>query len=60
MCGIETMSKTNFDLYLEENLKEPDFAARYAEAGEAWDIAVQLSASDDARSACPQQDQPGL
>lgn len=38
------MSKTNFDLYLEENLKNPDFAARYADAGEAWDIALQLSA----------------
>lgn len=33
--------KTNFDLYLEEQLKNPDFAARFAKAGEAWDIAVQ-------------------
>ncbi|MEX2491448.1 MAG: helix-turn-helix transcriptional regulator [Nitrospirales bacterium] len=38
------MSKTNFDSYLEENLRDPDFAARFAEAGEAWDIALQLSA----------------
>ena len=38
------MRKTNFDLYLEENLKDPDFAARYAESGEAWDVALQLSA----------------
>lgn len=38
------MSNTNFDVYLEENLKDPVFAARYAEAGEAWDIALQLSA----------------
>jgi transcriptional regulator with XRE-family HTH domain len=38
------MSKTNFDHYLEENLKDSEFAARYAEAGEAWDIALQLSA----------------
>ncbi len=60
MFGIETMSKTNFDLYLEENLKDPDFAARFAEADEAWDIALQRPASDDARSAGSKQDQPGL
>ncbi|MCC5849032.1 MAG: helix-turn-helix transcriptional regulator [Verrucomicrobia bacterium] len=38
------MSKTNFDSYLEENLRDPDFAGRFREAGEAWDIALQLSA----------------
>ncbi|MGA0332385.1 MAG: helix-turn-helix domain-containing protein [Kiritimatiellia bacterium] len=38
------MKKTNFDTYLEKNLKDPEFSARYAEAGEAWDIALQLSA----------------
>ncbi len=38
------MSKTNFDSYLEENLKDPAFAVRFVEAGEAWDIALQLSA----------------
>ena len=36
--------QTNFDKYLEDQLKDPDFAARFAEAGEAWDIAVQLAA----------------
>ena len=35
---------TNFDRYLDENLKEPAFAARFKEAGEAWDVAVQLAA----------------
>jgi hypothetical protein len=60
MCGIETMSKTNFDRYLEENLKDPDFAARFAEAGKAWDIALQLPTSDDARNTKPQKDQPSL
>lgn len=35
---------TNFDRYLEEQLKEPDFAARFKEAGEAWDVALQLAA----------------
>jgi len=60
MFGIETMSKTNFDLYLEENLKDLDFAARYAEADEAWDIALQRPASDHERSAGSKHDQPGL
>jgi len=36
--------KTNFDSYLEEQLKNTDFAARFAKAGEAWDIAVQIAA----------------
>jgi transcriptional regulator with XRE-family HTH domain len=35
---------TNFDSYLEEQLKDPDFAARFKKAGEAWDIAMQLAA----------------
>jgi transcriptional regulator with XRE-family HTH domain len=38
------MKKTNFDLYLEEQLKEPDFAERFERAGEAWDVALQLAA----------------
>lgn len=38
------MSKTNFDLYLEEQLKDPDFAERFERAGEAWDVALQLAA----------------
>jgi transcriptional regulator with XRE-family HTH domain len=38
------MKKTNFDLYLEEQLKDPDFAARFERAGEAWDVALQIAA----------------
>jgi len=38
------MKKTNFDLYLEEQLKDPDFAERFEKAGEAWDVALQLAA----------------
>ena len=38
------MSKTNFDLYLEEQLKDPDFAERFERAGEGWDVAMQLAA----------------
>jgi transcriptional regulator with XRE-family HTH domain len=36
--------KTNFDKYLEEQLKDPKFAERFQEAGEAWDIALQIAA----------------
>ncbi len=35
--------KTNFDLYLEEHLKDPAFAERFTKAGQAWDIAIQLT-----------------
>ena len=38
------MSKTNFDLYLEEQLKDPGFAERFERAGEAWDVAMQHAA----------------
>ena len=38
------MSKTNFDLYLEEQLQDPTFAARFAQAGDAWDVALQIAA----------------
>ena len=34
--------KTNFDLYLEEQLKDPGFAQKFIKAGEAWDVAIQL------------------
>ena len=41
------MSKTNFDLFLEEQLRDPDFAERFKRAGEAWDVALQLAALRD-------------
>ncbi|MGA2052104.1 MAG: helix-turn-helix transcriptional regulator [Opitutales bacterium] len=37
------MKKTNFDLYLEEKLKDPSFARRFHQASEAWDVALQLA-----------------
>jgi len=37
------MRKTNFDLFLEEQLRDPDFAERFKRAGEA-DVALQLAA----------------
>ena len=38
------MKKTNFDRYLEEQLRDPAFAARFEHAGEAWDVALQIAA----------------
>ena len=38
------MKKTNFDRYLEEQLKDPAFAERFEKAGEAWDVALQIAA----------------
>jgi transcriptional regulator with XRE-family HTH domain len=36
--------RTNFDRYLEKQLEDPDFAARFQKAGEAWDVALQIAA----------------
>jgi transcriptional regulator with XRE-family HTH domain len=36
--------KTNFDRYLEEQLKDQGFAERFKNAGEAWDVALALAA----------------
>lgn len=38
------MKKTNFDRYLDEQMQDPAFAARFKQAGEAWDVALQLAA----------------
>ena len=38
------MKKTNFDHYLEEQLQNSAFAARFEHAGEAWDVALQITA----------------
>ena len=38
------MTKSNFDRYLEQQLKDPVFAARFKHAGEAWDVALQIAA----------------
>lgn len=37
------MSKTNFDQYLEQQLKDPEFARGFAEADQAWDLALQIA-----------------
>ena len=38
------MKKANFDRYLEKQLQDPAFAARFKHAGEAWDVALQIAA----------------
>jgi hypothetical protein len=38
--NIYMKQRTNFDVYLEEQLKDKDFAARFKKAGEAWDVAL--------------------
>ena len=35
--------QTNFDEYLEKQLKNADFAERFKNAGQAWDVALQLA-----------------
>jgi DNA-binding XRE family transcriptional regulator len=42
--GTNMKGKTNFDRYLDDNLKDPAFAASFKEAGEAWDVAMQIAA----------------
>ena len=38
------MKKTNFDTYLEEQMQDPLFAERFEQAGDAWDVALQVAA----------------
>src|SRR5881409_4515544 len=38
------IGRTNFDRFLEEQLRDPDFAERFKRAGEAWDVALQIAA----------------
>jgi hypothetical protein len=40
----QVLKKTNFDRYLEKQLQDPAFAARFKRAGEAWDVALQITA----------------
>lgn len=35
--------QTNFDKYLEKQLKDSDFVKRFKKAGLAWDVALQLA-----------------
>ncbi len=37
------MKKTNFDRYLDAHLRNPAFAARFRDAGEAWEVSLQIA-----------------
>ena len=41
--------KTNFDIFLEEQLRDPEFKRTFEQAGEAWEVAIQLAALRKAR-----------
>ena len=38
------MTNTNFERYLKQQMKDPAFASRFEQAGEAWDVSIQLAA----------------
>jgi ribosome-binding protein aMBF1 (putative translation factor) len=38
------VKKTNFDAYLDEQMKDRAFAERFERAGAAWNIALQIAA----------------
>ncbi len=38
------MKATNFDRYLKEQLTDPAFARWFKQAGQAWDVALQIAA----------------
>jgi len=42
--SLYPIKNTNFDHYLEEQLQDPAFAARFEHSGEAWDVALQIAA----------------
>ena len=37
------MKKNDFDHYLDQQLKDPEFAARFSAAGDAWEVALQIA-----------------
>ena len=37
------MKTTNFDRYLQAELQDPNFAERFKNAGEAWDVSLQIA-----------------
>ena len=38
-----SVGQTNFDQYLAEQLRDPEFTERFKKAGEAWDVALKLA-----------------
>jgi transcriptional regulator with XRE-family HTH domain len=48
-------NKTNFDIFLEEQLKDPEFKKKFEQAGESWEVAIQLAALRKARGLSQKQ-----
>ena len=48
-------NKTNFDIFLEEELLDPEFKKRFDQAGEAWEVALQIAALRKARGISQKQ-----
>ena len=48
-------NKTNFDIFLEEQLQNSEFKKRFEQAGEAWEVAIQLTALRKARGLSQKQ-----
>ena len=48
-------NKTNFDIFLEEQLQDPKFKKRFEQAGEAWEVAIQLATLRKARGISQKQ-----
>ena len=52
---IVKSAKTTSDQYLEEQLRDTDFASRFAAAGKAWDVALQITALRESRGLSQKQ-----
>jgi ribosome-binding protein aMBF1 (putative translation factor) len=39
-----SVKQTNFDRYLQKQLQDPMFAARFKQTGAAWNVALQIAA----------------
>ncbi|MCG6917550.1 MAG: helix-turn-helix domain-containing protein [Deltaproteobacteria bacterium] len=48
-------NKTNFDIFLDEQLQDSEFKKRFEQAGEAWEVAIQLAALRKARGLSQKQ-----
>ena len=48
-------NKTNFDIFLEDQLQDLEFKKRFEQAGEAWEVAIQLTALRKARGLSQKQ-----
>lgn len=48
-------NKTNFDIFLEKQLQDPEFKKRFEQAGEAWEVALQLAVLRKARGISQKQ-----